>query len=240
MTDRSEVAVPEGGTALFRVKLATLPLSDISVSISKVAGGDADISASPTELVFTPANWDVYQTVTVAAASDADIANGVATIRCAAAGGPATDVIASEADNTPRLLVTDTTTLSVPEGQTASFRVKLSVQPEAEQGDRERGHTGRRRSAALNLPCEPHFHASQLGFLPDRDGIGGRGSGCGQRQATIRCTASGWIAKEVTATEQDNDTLAIATSVSSVSIPEGGNRVVPGEADGPAAGETWS
>ena len=42
-------------------------------------------------LTFTPANWNVDQAVTLAAAEDVDIANGTAVIRLSATGIPSKD-----------------------------------------------------------------------------------------------------------------------------------------------------
>ena len=97
-----------------------------------MAGGDPDItinSPSPATLTFTPANWATYQTVTLAAAQDVDVANGQATIRCSASGMEAKEVTATEQDDDTLAIVTDKTSLGIPEGGSASFQVKLNAQP---------------------------------------------------------------------------------------------------------------
>jgi hypothetical protein len=66
------VPVNEGSQGSVTVKLATQPTSDVTVTISKDAGGDDDLSAALSSLVFTSANWDQPQTVNVFAAEDAD------------------------------------------------------------------------------------------------------------------------------------------------------------------------
>ena len=95
----SQVAVPEGGTATFGVHLDTAPAGDVTVTVAR-ASGDADVAVSGGDvLVFTPADYAVDQTVTLAAAEDADTANGTAAIQCAAAGHTAAGVTATEQDN---------------------------------------------------------------------------------------------------------------------------------------------
>ena len=95
----SQVAVPEGGTATFGVHLDTAPAGATTVTVVR-ASGDADIAVSGGDvLVFTPANYAVDQTVTLAAAEDADTANGTAAIQCAAAGYTTAGVTATEQDN---------------------------------------------------------------------------------------------------------------------------------------------
>lgn len=62
------VAVTEGGaTATYSVVLTSQPTSDVTITITP----DAQVTVSPTTLTFTPANWNVPQTVTVTAVDDA-------------------------------------------------------------------------------------------------------------------------------------------------------------------------
>ena len=80
------VTVPEGSTATFQVKLNTAPVNPTTVTVSRVSG-DADISVqSGGSLVFNASNWNTNQTVTLAAAEDADMVNSTAVIRCSAPG----------------------------------------------------------------------------------------------------------------------------------------------------------
>ena len=95
----SQVAVPEGDTATFGVHLDTAPAGAVTVTVAR-ASGDADVAVSGGDvLVFTPADYAVDQTVTLAAAEDADTASGTAAIQCAAAGHTAAGVTATEQDN---------------------------------------------------------------------------------------------------------------------------------------------
>ena len=68
--------------------------------------------------------------MTLAAAVDPDQANGSAVIRCSAPGLTDQDVTATEADDTPALaIVTSTNTVTVAEGGSAEFQVKLNTPP---------------------------------------------------------------------------------------------------------------
>ncbi|MEQ1701777.1 MAG: S8 family serine peptidase, partial [Ilumatobacteraceae bacterium] len=63
----STVDVTEGGaTDTYMIVLDTAPTADVTVSITD----DADCTADLTEVVFTTANWNVAQTVTVTAVDD--------------------------------------------------------------------------------------------------------------------------------------------------------------------------
>ncbi|HEV2295526.1 MAG TPA: DNRLRE domain-containing protein [Tepidisphaeraceae bacterium] len=70
----------------------------MTVTIARESG-DSDLSSSPSSLVFTPANWSTPQTVTIAAAQDADATNGQATFAVSAPGLNTRTVIATEADD---------------------------------------------------------------------------------------------------------------------------------------------
>lgn len=95
----SDLNVPEGGATSFLVSLSAAPTSNVTVSVTK-ASGDADLFlSSPATLTFTPSNWNVGQTVTLAAVEDADQTHGTAQFRLAASGFTGVSVNATEADN---------------------------------------------------------------------------------------------------------------------------------------------
>ena len=99
VTSVSQVTVAEGATATFGVHLDTAPASAITVSVTR-ASGDTDLTVSGGgSLVFTAANFAVDQTVTLAAAEDADTTGGTAAIQCTASGYTAASVTATEQDN---------------------------------------------------------------------------------------------------------------------------------------------
>ncbi|MBD2636851.1 hypothetical protein H6G52_15900 [Limnothrix sp. FACHB-881] len=65
---KSTVAVAEGGaTDTYAVVLNTPPTSNVTVNLAP----NAQVSTSITNLTFTPANWNISQTVTVTAVDDA-------------------------------------------------------------------------------------------------------------------------------------------------------------------------
>jgi hypothetical protein len=91
--------VAEGGSAQFTVRLSAQPTGNLTVSITKQSGGDADLAATPASLTFTPDNWNTAQAVTVTAAQDADTANGTASFLASATGLASQAVSVTEADN---------------------------------------------------------------------------------------------------------------------------------------------
>jgi Tol biopolymer transport system component len=68
-TNNTTLVTESSATDTYTLALGTQPTADVMVNIA----GDAQISVSPTALTFTPENWDVPQTVTVAAADDSVI-----------------------------------------------------------------------------------------------------------------------------------------------------------------------
>ena len=79
-----EVAITENGLGVFRVTLGTQPTANVTVAI---ASDNADVSARPAALVFTPANWDTGQAVSVSARVDEGSGDELATVRLTAQGG---------------------------------------------------------------------------------------------------------------------------------------------------------
>ena len=77
---KTEVEINEGGRERYTVVLDTAPSGTVTVRMEIGAGGDEDVTTSPTSLRFTSRNWNRAQTVTVTAAQDFDDANDAATI----------------------------------------------------------------------------------------------------------------------------------------------------------------
>jgi hypothetical protein len=102
VVDQDPLRVAEGDSAQLGIHLSGQPMAPVAVNIAKT-GGDADLLLiGTTVLAFTPANWMTYQSVTVAAAEDADASSGSATLRISQTSGdpvPSRDVAAREIDN---------------------------------------------------------------------------------------------------------------------------------------------
>ncbi len=99
VANRASVNVPESGTATFAVSLGAAPTAGTTVATA-FQSGDADLTVqSGASLAFTPANWNVPQTVTLAAAKDADATNGTAAFLVTSSGRPSVAVTATESDS---------------------------------------------------------------------------------------------------------------------------------------------
>ncbi len=202
ITDTESLTVNEGSQTTFRLKLSAAPSGDLSVSVAR-ASGDPDISVQGSStLVFSSANWDNYQMVTVAAAEDADTSDGQAVVRVSASGVPDKDITVDEVDNDSLSIVTDTDSVTVLEAATASFQVKLSAQPTSNvtlsvarrSGDTDISVTGGGTLVFTSVNWDD-YQAVTLTAARDDDGANG--------QAVIRVQGDGVSSKDVTAVESD-------------------------------------
>jgi hypothetical protein len=99
VTNLAFVPVTEGGTSSFQVRLSAPPMASTTVTVAR-AMGDMDLSVrTGASLTFTPTNWNVEQTVTLAAAEDSDAESGFATIACSAPGFATANARAVEDEN---------------------------------------------------------------------------------------------------------------------------------------------
>ena len=81
----SPVAVTEGSTASYTLVLTSEPTADVTITPTS---SDLDaVTVTPATLVFTDANWQTAQTVTVMGVADADTDNESVTITHTVAGG---------------------------------------------------------------------------------------------------------------------------------------------------------
>jgi hypothetical protein len=223
VTDRDRIDVAEGSTAAFNVRLSTQPRSEINVTVSHVSG-DSDISVlAGDSLTFTPTNWETYQTVTLQAAEDPDAENGEATIRISATGITEKDIIAAEIDNDNlRFEIDINNRLSIGEGNTASFRVRLSAKPSSNVTaavSRVSGDNDINVQSPGTLTFTPAnwntYQRVTVEADQDPDTING--------SAVIRISAPGVANQDITVTEIDDDVLQFVIDADEpIEIEEGG------------------
>ncbi|MYS24189.1 cellulose 1,4-beta-cellobiosidase [Streptomyces sp. DvalAA-14] len=89
----ASVAVQQGKTGTFGVKLSGAPTANVTVAVTRTAGNSALSVQSGASLTFTPANWNSAQNVTVAAAATG---TGAATFSATATGYAAANVTVTE------------------------------------------------------------------------------------------------------------------------------------------------
>ena len=95
---QTNVNVREGGEGRFFVRLNMDPGGSKVVALARVAGDAGLAIQSRTNWMFTSANWNIWQPVTLTAADDDNADNETATIQVAMAGCPVRTVAATALD----------------------------------------------------------------------------------------------------------------------------------------------
>ncbi|MFI7633794.1 glycoside hydrolase family 6 protein [Nonomuraea sp. NPDC049400] len=203
----SSVAVNEGGTATFTARLSSAPSSNVTVSTARTSG-DTDLTVSSGgSLTFTPSNWNTPQTVTLAAAQDSDTTAGTAAFSVGGNGVTGATVNATEVDDDSvqeQSIIVTPPAVTVPEGGTATYTVRLAAQPSgnvsvtstAGSGDTDitvsSGGSLTFTTSNWNTPQTVTLAAAQ-----DSDTTNG--------SRTITVASTGLTSRTVTATEADDD-----------------------------------
>jgi glucose/arabinose dehydrogenase len=95
----SFLALAEGTSTTFTVRLLQAPAAPLTVDVTRSAG-DADVTITAgTSLAFDGADWSTPQTVTVAAAEDADNVGDTATLTLTSSDAPPRTIAVTVAEN---------------------------------------------------------------------------------------------------------------------------------------------
>ena len=136
---KTEVSTSEpSGADTFKVKLATQPTMNRSVTVAVSGGGD-EASASPANLTFNNSNWNTEQTVTVTGQND-NLMDGpqaytitlTATSADPGYSGLSATVSGTNADDDAGLVVSETEVSTSEPSGADTFTVKLTTQPTAD------------------------------------------------------------------------------------------------------------
>ena len=149
---RTALEVHEGGSGSWTVVLNTRPASNVVIAVAQAAGSSPDVTVDTdtatagleSEMTFTPANWNVAQTVMAGTAHDEDAVDDAATYTHTVVAASSDD--AYDAVTIPDVAVTvndDETAalflnpeppaaLAVPEDGSAIWSVALTSRPTAE------------------------------------------------------------------------------------------------------------
>ncbi len=201
----ASVTVNEEGSGEYTVELAAQPTAEVTVTVSGQASSDLSVDTdsgsggAQATLTFTPDDWDTAQTVDISAGGDDDGDNDSVTLAHSAAGGGYGSVSGSVTvtitDNDPKALVFSPSALTVAEGGTGNYTVKLSTQP----------------SAAVTVT---------VSAPPGSDLVADTDAGTDGAQGTLTFTGSNWNATQpvslMAGTDGDaaNDSDALAHSAS--------------------------
>ena len=151
--DPTELTVVEGSSKSYSVELTSQPAGDVTVTVSGHSGSDLSLSGlnGNNVLTFTTVNWSTAQTVTVTAAEDDDADTDAAVPLAHAIASTDDAAYNALADQTVTVTVTDNdavgvsidpTTLTVTEGSSMDYSVKLTSQPTGDVTVTVSGHSG--------------------------------------------------------------------------------------------------
>ena len=234
LVSKTAVPVPEGGSATWTVRLASLPSATVFIDLAKQSGGDADLTVSPAQLTFTTKGWDLPQTVTVSAAEDTDAARGAATFTHTATSTDASygaslaiaSVTATEDDDELGVTVSKKA-VSVPEGGSATWTVVLDGPPTANVTiavAKQSGGDGNLTVSPSSLTfTSSNWSSTQtVTVSAAQDGDETDGTATFTHTATSTDTDfNGLAIASVAATEDDDDAPGVTVSKASVSVTEG-------------------
>ncbi|MBF2760802.1 MAG: hypothetical protein ISN28_11145, partial [Ectothiorhodospiraceae bacterium AqS1] len=142
MLTKESIRVDEGGSASLDINLGSKPTANVAITFPTLnnpdltVDGDDSIIGHQSILRFTPSNWYIPRRVVVHAAQDDDLVGESETMEIGAAGGNYDDMEAgitlSIVDDDRASLVYEPDPLSIIEGSSAEFRVRLSHRPVGE------------------------------------------------------------------------------------------------------------
>lgn len=210
--------ITEGGNGTFQVRLTAQPAATTSVTITSPDPGAVTVSGSP--LSFTTGDWNVYKTVTVNGVEDADAANESVNVTVASAGLASRTVTVTVTDNDVLGLEVTPTALTVAEGATGTFQVRLTAQP---PGAVSVALASNDPSAVTTTPTSLSFSTSDWNSFKTVTVNAVDDPDAASETVTVAVSSAGMTTRNVTVTTTDNDTLGIQVSTTSVSITEGGS-----------------
>ena len=129
--NQPDISLAEGAKATFTVVLASLPNTSVTVNLSAPQGSGLTFDKTP--LTFSISDWQTAQTVTITSLQDANAVNENVDVRIevgsGAYGADAVVLPVAVTDDDSVSIVLSDDSLSVDEGVTTSYTVRLATQP---------------------------------------------------------------------------------------------------------------
>lgn len=204
-----------GGTVT--LKLSGAPGATVTVAVASSDAGAA--TAEPATLTFDDTTFGTEQTITVAAPDDADANNEEVTVTLSAAGFADKTLAVTVIDTDALNILADPTTVTVDEGGTATFAVRLTVEPNA---DVTVAIAGNDEGAATAAPTtltftQANYDQPQNVTVTGVDDLDGN-----DEQVVFTLTSAGLTDVSVNVTVDDDDIQSIDVEPTSVTVDEGG------------------
>ena len=126
----------QGAAGELRLRLETAPSRSVTVTVTGQSG--TALRVSPASVTFTTQNWSTERTISISAVHDTNGANEQVTLTLTPTGAPeyaalgATPVEVTVVDDDVPGFRLSTDSLTVPEGRSRSYTVRLTTQPDAD------------------------------------------------------------------------------------------------------------
>ncbi|MBF2753759.1 MAG: hypothetical protein ISN29_00660, partial [Gammaproteobacteria bacterium AqS3] len=239
------VSVNEGDTASFRVSLNKSPGSG-GLAVSLGQPDNIDVTVSPATLNFTDGNWSTGLYVRVSASEDSDAAGDSAAIAVSAPGIQSGSVAVTVLDDDTADMVLPTSAVSVREGMTATFKVRLDrdpgtsglavtlSQPDNTDVTVDTDTSAPGNQTALNFDGGNWFEGLDVTVRASQD------STLDDETATINLSGAGGISGRVSVAVSDDEEFQLAgVPTSALTLTEGaaGTTVSTFRLAGPPSGE---
>ena len=245
--------VQENGSATYTLVLNTEPVGG-AVSVPLGVGVAANIvTRSPSALTFTAQNWDAPQTVTVTGVDDANTGNEIVALGHTPTGGGYNGVVVSNVnvttvDDDVAGLKVSPVNLTVAEGATATYTVRLNVAPTGTTtvtvggatakltADADTGTPGDQTTLSFDAANWDTAQTVTVTGAEDADGADETASlthavtGTGDYAALAAIRRPG-----VAVLVRDDETAGVVLSPSSLAIDEGGTATYDVELSAPPA-----
>lgn len=214
----TSISVTEGSTMMLGVRLRQDPVGPVTVSAASLDSAVIGLIGT-TSFSFNSGNYSSYQYVTVDALQDNDLATQTGTVRFASVS-PAlmADVTVTKPDEDVQAIDTTVSSVTVLEGATAQFGVRLRYEPAGSVTVQVASADGAKATTSGNLTFGPGDYATfqtvTVTGTPD-DNLTGE-------TVAINLTSPGNAPpRAVNATVNDDDTQAILGAPASISLTEG-------------------
>ena len=232
------VTVAEAGSATYAVRLASQPSEAVTVTMSGMGSGvsvdtDAGMPGGQTSLSFSTSNWQMEQPVTVSAAADDNAVSEEVTLTHSATGGGYNSVTAElvatvTEDDTAGLVFSPTTVVTVAEGNSGTYTVRLASQPSAavtvtvsEMGsgvsvDTDAGMPGEQTSLSFSTSNWQAEQTVTVSAAADDNAV--------SEEVTLTHSATGGdynsVTAELVATVTEDETVGLVFSPEAVTVVE--------------------
>jgi len=214
------VSLSEVDSSTFQVRLTAQPSSNTTVTLSSNDQGAATVA--PASLTFTPANWNVFQTVTVSGVQDADVLNEMVPISLSAGGMSPVTVMAYVSDDDSQSILLNNFGISLAENGVAEFQVTLQQDP---AGTLTVNISSSDTGAATVSPASLTFTTANFAIGQTVTVFGINDPDAANENAAITLSATGATTSTMNVTVIDDDALGIqvGSSNTSLSVNESSN-----------------